>query len=284
MYKCKLALGVSKSFDVPVLEQIKLLKKIGFDGFFTDWDGEECIRQYKTIADELNMEYQSLHAPFYKAADMWKSDDSSVVAINELLQCLDSCFENSIPILVVHPYIGFDTPSPNKYGIENFGKVVKKATELNITVAFENVEGEECLECLMSAFKKHTNVGFCYDSSHEMCYNRGTDMLNKYGHRLVATHLNDNLGVSRNDGEIFWTDDLHLLPFDGVADWHSIAKRLSDLDYEGMLTFELIRKSKPNRHDNDKYSKMSIEEYLTEAYARACRVATLKVHFDQTSQ
>ena len=71
------------------------------------------------------MEYQSLHAPFYKATDMCKSDYSSAVAVNELLQCLDDCFENSIPILEVHPYIGFDSPSPNKYGIENFGTEVK---------------------------------------------------------------------------------------------------------------------------------------------------------------
>ena len=87
------------------------------------------------------MEYQSLHAPFYKATDMWKSDCSSVVAVNELLQCLDDCFENSIPILEVHPYIGFDSPSQNKYGIENFGTEVK-TSELNIIVAFENVQEE----------------------------------------------------------------------------------------------------------------------------------------------
>lgn len=284
MYKCKLALAVSKSFDIPALEQIKLFKKIGFEGFFTEWDGEECISQYKTLADELNIEYQSLHAPFYKAADMWKSDESARVAVDELLQCLDTCFKYSIPILVVHPYIGFDLPLPNQYGVENFGTVIKKAANLNVTVAFENVEGEEYLECLMNAFRDYDNVGFCYDSGHEMCYNRGNDMLNKYGHRLVATHLNDNLGISRNSGEIYWTDDLHLLPFDGIANWQNISKKLSDLNYDGMLTFELVRKSKPDRHDNDKYLKLSIEEYLAEAYARACRIAAFKAYFDEKHQ
>ena len=46
---------------------------------------------------------------------------------------------------------------------------------------------------------------------------KGKDMLELYGDRLIATHINDNLGVSNSDGKIFRTDDLHLLPFDGIA-------------------------------------------------------------------
>lgn len=43
----------------------------------------------------------------------------------------------------------------------------------------------------------------------------------------------------------------------------------------GVLTFELNRLSKPDRHENDFYKEMPIEQYLTLAYMRACRVATL---------
>ena len=121
----------------------------------------------------------------------------------------------------------------------------------------------------------YDNVGFCWDSGHEQCYNRGKDMLGLYGSKLIATHLNDNLGISDNEGRIFWTDDLHLLPFDGINDWKDIAIRLNRCGYNGILTFELLNQSKPNRHDNDKYKKMSVEEYISECYARACRVATL---------
>lgn len=34
--------------------------------------------------------------------------------------------------------------------------------------------------------------------------------------RLIATHLNDNYGVSDYGGVITPTDDHHLLPFDGI--------------------------------------------------------------------
>ena len=128
----------------------------------------------------------------------------------------------------------------------------------------------------MNAFKGYDNVGFCWDSGHELCYNRGKDMLNVYGSRLIATHLNDNLGVSRFDGAIYFTDDLHLLPFDGIQNWQNAAERLNKCGYDGILTFELNTTSKPGRHDNNKYSKLPAEEYIAEAYARACRIAYMK--------
>lgn len=128
----------------------------------------------------------------------------------------------------------------------------------------------------MDAFSEEEHVGFCWDSGHELCYNRGKDMLRLYGDRLIATHLNDNLGVSDFEGQIFWTDDLHLLPFDGIHDWKQVADRLNRCGYDGVLTFELIRGNKPNRHDGDKYQQMPVESYIAECYARACRLAYLK--------
>ena len=46
-------------------------------------------------------------------------------------------------------------------------------------------------------------------------------------------------------------------------------------DFDGPLTFELSAQSKPGRHENDKYARLSAADYLAEAYARACRVAAL---------
>lgn len=51
-------------------EQIKLFKKVGFDGFFTDFTTHEDIAEYKKLSDELGMIYQSIHAPFGKMNEM----------------------------------------------------------------------------------------------------------------------------------------------------------------------------------------------------------------------
>ena len=98
-----------------------------------------------------------------------------------------------------------------------------------------------------------------------------------YGDRLFCTHINDNLGISDFGGRIYWTDDLHLLPFDGIIDWKGVASRLNRVGYDDILTFELNRSSKRGRHDNDKYESMTPLAYLTEVYARACRFAALKL-------
>ena len=127
----------------------------------------------------------------------------------------------------------------------------------------------------MSAFSDRRHVGFCWDSGHELCYNAGRDMLALYGDRLFCTHLNDNLGIRDYTGRITFLDDLHLLPFDGIADWSGIARRLNYHGFSDILTFELNTESKPGRHENDYYGRMTPVEYVTEAYKRACRVAAL---------
>ena len=156
-----------------------------------------------------------------------------------------------------------------------FGRVVREAEKLGVKIALENTEGEEYLAALMDAFSGCSAVGFCWDTGHELCYNYGKDMMALYGDRLLGTHLNDNLGIRDHGGRIFWHDDLHLLPFDGIADWQDIAFRLKRSGFTGPLTFELTTCSKPDRHENDPYGRMSPVEYLTSAYMRACRVAAL---------
>ena len=42
---------------------------------------------------------------------------------------------------------------------------------------------------------------------------------------------------------------------------------------DGQSDFELNINSKPNRHENDIYMNMPLEQYFSEAYKRACRVA-----------
>lgn len=105
-----------------------------------------------------------------------------------------------------------------------------------------------------------------------MCYNRSQDLLAKFGDKLIAIHLNDNLGISDKNGNITWIDDLHLLPFDGISDWNYNLQRIKNCGYEGIITFELTRKSKPNRNENDCYMGMSIEYYISECYKRACQI------------
>ena len=281
MWKQKLGISIYNNYKIPTTEVVKLVKQIGFDAVSPEWESDEKLNEIVKVAKEYNVELQSLHAPYGMAADMWNtSSDVSIKALNELLVPLEACKKYSIPIMVVHTWIGFDNiPSPTAEGLENFGVLVENARERGVKIAFENTEGLDHLEALMEHFKDNDTVGFCWDSGHEMCYNHSIDLLSKFGDRLIMTHINDNLGISRYDGTIFWTDDLHLLPYDGVANWDYNVKRLQNSNRLEILNFELNIRPKPNRYENTVYEKMTMEEYFTEAYKRACKIA-YKLNFN----
>ena len=275
MYKQKIGISIGNAYAVSMDEVLQIIKNTGFDAISPIWKSREALLEIVHTAKNLGLEIQSLHAPFTKAADMWsdKGDICGPVK-DELLKNIDFCSECQIQVLVVHVWIGFDYKfEKDSLYYDNFDEIVRYAKEKNVKIAFENTEGEEYLYALMEHFENDDTVGFCWDSGHEMCYNRSSDLLGKFGDRLIMTHLNDNLGISRFDGKIFWTDDLHLLPFDGIADWNDNVLRLQKSRYMPILNFELGIQSKPNRHENDVYMQMPLELYFAEAYKRACKIA-----------
>lgn len=283
MHNQKLCIGLSSSFNAPQSEQIKILKKIGFEGcFIDDCRREAPVEELVKTAHNYGMDIQSYHAPFNKSDDMWTAGEIGEIALKEQLECLEICAKHEIPIMVTHAFIGYDDDFVNKeLGIERYGKVAKRANELGLKFALENTEGQEYLAILMDAFRNEKSVGFCWDTGHELCYNYSEDMTSLYGDRLICTHINDNLGVSDFNGVRTYLDDLHLLPFDGVTDWDSVAKRLVKCGYNDYLTMELSTVSKPGRFDNHKYTDLPFEIYASEAYARLCRIATLKMKYER---
>ncbi len=276
MWEEKICLALSNDFGVTEKEQIETFKKVGFDGFFASFEKGKDLKFLKQIGDAEGMLFQSVHAPFGGMQFMWFDEGMSKHAVNELVECIEKTADIGVSIVVMHAIIGCMDRMPTDLGFKNIDDVVKKAEECGVKLAFENTEGEQFLSAVMERYKGNSTVGFCWDTGHEVCYNHGQDMMALYGDRLLCTHFNDNLGIKDYNGAITYLDDLHLLPFDGVVDWQGVAKRLNRHNYQGELTFELDRKSKPNRYENDVYGKMEFIEYITEAFKRACKVAYLK--------
>ena len=273
MGKRPVGLGLTMNSGVPFAEQLELMKQIGYDSFFVVLRKELDLQSLMDKAQQLGLRCSSLHAPWDHAADMWHEKDSLAErGIEQLCGCVDACARWQIPILVVHAYVGFEPKPVPSEGIARYAQVVAYAREKGVRIAFENTEGEEFLFALMGYFAGDPTVGFCWDTGHEMCYNRSQDLLSRFGDRLIYTHLNDNLGISDPDGRITWLDDLHLLPFDGVADWQDITRRLRKWDYRGALTFEMNLVSKPGRTENDGYKQIPYEAYLKALYERACKI------------
>ena len=275
MYQQKIGISVGNNYNLPIEKLLPIIKGIGFDAVSPEWESESELAKIAHVAERLELEIQSLHAPYDKAASLWSCDEDEVApAKEEIFSVIDACVKFQIPVVVMHVWIGFDYQfDESTLNYSHFEEVVRYAEERNIKIAFENTEGIEYLFALMEHFKDRDAVGFCWDSGHEMCYNYSQDLLARFGDRLIMTHLNDNLGISNFEGKIYWTDDLHLLPFDGIADWDDNIQRLKRAKTMPILNFELSIISKPDRYENDVYAQMLLVQYFTEAYKRACKIA-----------
>ena len=275
----KLVINIFEKFGDDEESRLGIVRDAGFNGFFSAWGGQSGrsdTSKLAELADKMGLDYQSVHAPFNHVGALWGDDeDAASAALSELLACLEDCRRAGVGLMVCHAFIGFKNHTPTEIGLRRFATLADAAEKAGVRLALENTEGIEYLEALMDFFADNPNVGFCWDSGHEMCYNHSRDMLAAFGDRLFGTHLNDNLGIRDLNSEITWLDDLHLLPFDGIADWQYNCDRLRACNFDGPLTFELNIGSKPGRHENDAYGEMPLRDYFAEALSRAKRFADL---------
>ena len=275
MWRQKVSVSVGNGYTIPSKDVIEMVAKIGYEAVSLSWSTPEALDVLVSTARACQLTIQSLHAPITKAAAMWDPDEAvGGPAREELLTVLSAGAQHQIPIMVVHTWIGFRYSFEEKdlyFG--NYDALVAKAKELGVKIAFENTEGEEYLFALMERYQGDETVGFCWDSGHELCYNRSRPLLNELGDRLLMTHLNDNLGIRSFEGDMTSRDDLHLLPYDGIADWDLYIDQLRASRHLDILNLEVGINSKRERHENDFYAQMPLENYFTEAYKRICKIA-----------
>ena len=262
---------------VSTVDQIAMIKDIGFGAFFTGWNRER-LGAWAEAAAKCGMIYQSIHSPFsgtHRVSHMWNEGEAGEFVTNALIECVKDCANYAIPVMVIHPFIGFKEHTPTQIGLDNYARVVEVADRLGVKLGFENVEGEEYLAALMERFWDAPSCGFCLDTGHEQCYNGGKDMMALYGEKLCHTHFNDNLGIylpPETPIEQTWRNDLHLTMGDGIVDWKGVMDRIDASPYEGPLICELTRSNKPDRHDHDGYAAMSLEDFYAFAYDRVMKV------------
>lgn len=254
-------------------DQIDMIARVGWDGITMKWDPDRTDAAANAAAKN-GLYFQSLHAPFGQSATMWEAGEAGDAMQARLTACVRDCAAHSIPIMVIHPYIGFGIPYvPNEIGLARFGRVIEEAEKQGVRLAFENVEGEEYLDAILSAYGHLDTVGFCLDTGHQLCYNRGRDFLAEYGHKLIHTHLNDNLGQVAESPTP--RDDLHLTMGDGIVDWKRVMSDIRKTGYRDMLICELSIANKPDGHELDRYEQMSLEEFYAYALSRAKHLLTL---------
>lgn len=270
----KIGFSMDGKYSLPMPDVVRLLCDSGFDAISPLWQRDVRLDDVVNAAVQCGLTLQSLHGPLRGLPGMWNTASDQIT--EDHLAAVDCCATYSIPLLVVHSWTGVDyTFSENELYFGHFDQLVERAQKNGIQIAFENLEGAEYLDALMKRYSDCDVVGLCWDSGHERCYTPTRDFLKDYGHRLLFTHLNDNLGVTHPEGVLQGTDDLHLLIGDGNTDWKRTIDRLKNAKPQEILNFEFKIRPKGDRCKLDLYSKLPLEQYFQEAYRRACRVTNI---------
>lgn len=270
----KLGFSLQDSYALPMPQVFDLLADTGFCAVSPGWQRDGNLDEIVRLAKLRNLSVQTLHGPLRGMPTMWGQDpEIARPLLQDLMQSATDCAKFEIPILVVHPWNGVNyTFCKEDLCFDHFDTLVTHAENLGICIAFENLEGPEFLSELMNRYTGSRTVGFCWDSGHELCFAPDWDFLSLYGDNLIMTHLNDNLGITDPTGKLHGTDDLHLLPGHGKISWENAISRLKTAKKQEILNFELKIRPKGDRCTLDLYSKMPLQQYLQEAYRRACQV------------
>lgn len=267
--------SLQTQYDRPITQVVALLKQHGFSAVSPLWSPELDMAALADCVHENGMIIQSLHAPHKGLALLWKPDSAESVDIQKnVFQALDACEQYQIPILVLHGWQGLiytfpETPLDFRF----FDQLVARAKQKGVSIAFENLEGEEYLNALLTRYQDQMHVGFCWDSGHDNCYPHKTDFLQAYGDRLIMTHLNDNLGLRDPTGVPSGNDDLHFIPYDGNINWSHALRRLSTAPRQTILNFELKLRSKSESAADRLYVHLTLEQFLEAAASRARQIA-----------
>lgn len=244
----KICLATSNSFGASEYEQLKAFKRAGIDGFFTMYGSRGHIKEMRAAADELGLYFQSVHAEFHGMADFWKGGEAGDAVTENLIETVESAAEFNVPLIVMHAYIGFYTgEKPTALGLERFGKIVAVAEEKGIKIAVENTEGEEFLESMLDTYRSK-NVGFCWDTGHELCY-LTRKSVEKYNDRLFGTHIDETLVVLSKK----------------IPDSH-INIDVEFGEGEGQFSLKKIKERAEARKPKEKVTYKMIQEYIEKTY------------------
>lgn len=262
--KRKLGINMACVGDIPQTEQLKIAHEIGFEAFFTPSQSPADIAALRLLADELGMNFETIHAPSGGINSMWLSGTDYLNVYNSIRHSVNLAAEYGVPAVVTHISSGWYPPGINDLGLQRFDEIVLYAADKGVTLAFENLRCIGNLAYFAERYEKQDNVRFCYDIGHEHCYTKTLQWMDVFCHKVICTHIHDNLG---RDFEKIGSPDMHLLPFDGNVNYQRAVDKLDEYGYRGPLTLE-VRQS-------ERYQDFTSKAFMQSAFERLQRIAAL---------
>ena len=249
--------------DFHAKDRLELIKSAGFEVVASELHAPDVIAQMKDEADRLELFFEEIHAPFSGINNMWIEGSDYLTVYNGAKRSIDLAALHGIPTIVLHVSSGWYPPSISDLGLARYDELVAYAAEKGVIVAFENLRCVGNLAYFVDRYERTDNVRFCYDLGHEHCYTVTVPWMDIFRDKLICTHIHDNHG--RTDGKNN-DPDLHLLPFDGNADYQRCIDKMDEYGYAGPLTLEV---------NNTRHKDLSPEDFLKTCFERVQRINAL---------
>lgn len=232
--------------------------RAGFDGIFIKPENPEHARKTKELCDKHNLVFSSIHGPSALCNLIYTDNPEPYITQQKGL--IDLAAELGVKYVITHATLHIDTPPYDQKAVKRYKRLFDYAFERGVTLCIENLEHKHIVY-LMDELACYRGGGFCLDTGHNHAYTPHIDLSD---FTPAYLHINDNYGMS--GANYNGIDDLHLIPYDGTADFDKICATLKKQGYDGDLTFEL------KKHNTDLYNDLTDDEFLAKAYRVACDI------------
>lgn len=210
-----------------------------------DNDWEAYVKELARLGQQWGVTFLQSHLPYY---DIFRKESHDPTMEMLIERSILASAMLGVRWAVTHPGTVYSSPDPgvsSHRNLEYYSMHLETARKSGVGICLENdfgfVPGQpnRQLYCsdirelvqLVDAFADPEHLAVCYDFGHANlvsgCNHR--ENLKMIGSRLRALHIQDNHG----------SVDEHLLPFHGNIDWKEAMAGLSDIGYQGDLTFEV---------------------------------------------
>jgi sugar phosphate isomerase/epimerase len=195
---------------------------------------EKGIEEVKMLADKKNLHIYMGHLPFFEYGN--EDDPERKFRFEMTGRSLEACAMMGIKWAVVHPSNLQNYESAKKATNNYLDKVQKKANDLGVGIAIENMPKPQGFFstdinalCRLND-ERGPGLGCCYDTGHaHVARIPMYESIIALGKRIKTLHVHDNFGQQDN----------HIPAFMGTIDWTALTKGLVDAGYEGDFNFEV---------------------------------------------
>ena len=250
---------------------LEKIRSADFENVMLDQFGDRNLKRFITVAKEVGLKVPFVHMDCSDVSSIWTPHYKQKEFLGYAQKTIEICGEQGVETVIMHPAYSEVSCAPTKMGRDNVLKLLEIAKKNGVKIALENIDEKHMkhFEYLLKEIKS-PDLGFCFDSGHWNLYTPEIDLLEKYGDRLIAVHIQDNIGKQQSESENHWDQDLHMLPFDGNVDFDYVAKGIAKSKYNGPLMLESHRSKKVND-----YRGLRPKYFLDAAHNRAMKLTKM---------